>query len=411
MKGAVLVIGSLLWEDETNALDIKQGKLRSAWRKDLNLDNKVTVKVPIRYGRKSSSRKCTYTMIFSKSVRINGTAFLIPYKKETKCFEDIKSQALRLSEAEGISSVEHPVRLIASWGAVGIAFNKTKVDLYKELRNNWHKEFKSFNNQGYKIGNESPSIQQNGELNFEFEFPDNIDYVFATLLQPNLTEYPTIGRIIEAILESNPKYDIYVKENFKKGIRIENDNEIIKRLEKKTEDLIKEMTAHENQFYSYLGLLSVKFAQIDTLLSEILVKLIGIDDELISETLTEDNSISKNIDLIRKINKIKCYNEPIMNDLIASIDKIRKVRNMFIHGIWGTPFESDGELKIVCSVRKIKFNEEKDSTGTVIEKTWRHTGHQMFNLQDIKNIIQSIEEIQELENIIIESLDTENLDL
>lgn len=411
MKGAVLVIGSLLWEDETNALDIDQGKLRSDWRKDLDLKNKVAVKVPIRYGRKSSSRKCTYTMIFSKSVPTNGTAFIIPYKKEAKGFEDIKSQALRLSEAEGISTEEHPDRLKASWGAVGIAFNKTKVDLFNDIRKNWHKEFESFNNQDYKIGNESPSIQKNGELNFEFEFPNNIDYVFAAPMQPNVTEYPTINRIIEAILESNPKYDIYVKENFKKGIRIENDDEIIKRLEEKPEDLIKEMTTPENQFYSYLGLLSVKFAQIDSLLSEILVKLTGVDNELISETLTEDNSISKNIDLIRKINKIKCYNEPIMSDLIASIDKIRKVRNMFIHGIWGTPFESDGELKIVCSVRKIKFNEEKDSTGAVIEKTWRHTDHQMFNLQDIKNITQSIEEIQELENIIIESLDTENLNL
>jgi hypothetical protein len=232
MKGAVLLIGSLLWEDKTNSLNKSQGKLRSDWRKELDLENKIAVKLPIRYGRKSSSRKNTYTMIFSKSVQTYGTAFIIPYIQDTKYFEDVKFQALRFSEAEGISSKEHPNRLIASWGAVGIAFNKARIDLNNEIRKNWHKEFESFNNLGYKIGNESPSIQENGELNFELEFPYNIEYVFATPMQPNVAQYPTINKIIEAILESDTKYDTYVKENFRNGIRVENDNEIIRRLEK-----------------------------------------------------------------------------------------------------------------------------------------------------------------------------------
>jgi hypothetical protein len=171
------------------------------------------------------------------------------------------------------------------------------------------------------------------------------------------------------------------------------------------------MITQEDNFYSYLGMLSVKFALIDSLLSEILVKLIGIDDDLISETLIEDNSISKNIDILKKINKIRNYNEYIMSDLITRIDEIRKVRNLFIHGNWGVPMESDGELKIVCCEKKIKYTEERDSKGKVIEKTWRHTKHQLFSLEDIKKIIHSIEAIQEIENSILESLDTGNINL
>jgi len=52
MKGAVIIIGSLLWENEENALNKEQGLIRAEWRKCLNLERKVSVVVPIRYGRK-----------------------------------------------------------------------------------------------------------------------------------------------------------------------------------------------------------------------------------------------------------------------------------------------------------------------------------------------------------------------
>ena len=43
----ILVIGSLIWDDKPH---------RENWRTShLNMDNKIFVKVPIRYGRKSGS--------------------------------------------------------------------------------------------------------------------------------------------------------------------------------------------------------------------------------------------------------------------------------------------------------------------------------------------------------------------
>ena len=45
MKGAVLIIGSLLWDNSNN---------RDFWRNvNLNINNKIPVFAPIRYGRKS----------------------------------------------------------------------------------------------------------------------------------------------------------------------------------------------------------------------------------------------------------------------------------------------------------------------------------------------------------------------
>jgi hypothetical protein len=231
MKGAVLIIGSLLWENEENSLNKEQGKQRAKWRENIDIDKKIAVQVPIRYGRKSTSKSCTYTMLISNSVSELGTAFLIPYKKETGNFEEFQCQALELSEAERISTEDYPKRLKASWGAVGVAFNKSREKQFDAIKKKWHQEFTSFDNSDYKIGNEQPSINENGELNFVFDIPEDIDYVFATPVKPNISEYPTIDRIVEAIIESKPKYDTYVKENFKNGIRVQDDEEIIRRIE------------------------------------------------------------------------------------------------------------------------------------------------------------------------------------
>lgn len=231
MKGAVLIIGSLLWENEENALNVEQGKLRSSWRKKLDLDKKMAISVPIRYGRKSKSKRCTYTMILSNSVSNFGTAFIVPFKKEINGYEELRNQALEFSVAEGISNKRNPNRLTASWGTVAIIFNKSKEKQWDAIKKKWHQEFSSFKNSDYKIGNEEPSIQQNGELNFQFEIPEDIDYVFATPIMPNISEYPTNERIIEAIIESKPRYDTYVKENFKNGIRVQGDEEIIRQIE------------------------------------------------------------------------------------------------------------------------------------------------------------------------------------
>lgn len=93
MKGAVLIIGSLLWDNGNN---------RDIWRNDnLNIDNKIPVFAPIRYGRKSEK---SYTMVFSKELEDSnnlGTAFVVPFKEEIKSFKELLNQVRSLSRVEG----------------------------------------------------------------------------------------------------------------------------------------------------------------------------------------------------------------------------------------------------------------------------------------------------------------------
>lgn len=228
MKGSVLVIGSLLWENENNAISKIQGQRREKWRECLDLSNRIPVSVPICYGRKSSTRRCTYTMVFANSVKNLGTAFIVPYKDKTPDYKTLRQQAIELAEAEGISSVKikkYSNRLSASWGAIGIKIrNKPELN---QIKKNWTDEFKHFNNLDYCIGNERPSISSDGMLNFEIDLPETIDFVFATPVKPELSQYPSIERVAKAVIESKPKYDTYVKENYDNGIRIHDDTKLI----------------------------------------------------------------------------------------------------------------------------------------------------------------------------------------
>ena len=57
----VLIIGSLYWDEKEH---------RETWRRDrlVDLGDATRVHVPIRYGRLSRKRGCTYTMVFSRQL-------------------------------------------------------------------------------------------------------------------------------------------------------------------------------------------------------------------------------------------------------------------------------------------------------------------------------------------------------
>jgi hypothetical protein len=87
----IYIVGSLYWEAD---------KCRSDWRESrLDMDHQFRVTAPIRYGRLSTSRGNTYTMVFSQSAG-PGQAIAIRCKRSIATADDLIAEAEHLWAAE-----------------------------------------------------------------------------------------------------------------------------------------------------------------------------------------------------------------------------------------------------------------------------------------------------------------------
>jgi hypothetical protein len=95
-----------------------------------------------------------------------------------------------------------------------------------------------------------------------------------------------------------------------------------------------------------------------------------------------------------------------MKNLINEIGKIKSDRNLFIHGLWELPYESENDIKIVCGERNLKYDEHKDKEGNIIEQKWTSNKKHIFWLSYIKKQIRKIEDILVSQNYLINELET-----
>ncbi|MBX2933857.1 MAG: hypothetical protein KF825_06405 [Ferruginibacter sp.] len=233
LSGGVLVIGSLIWE---------KSEVRNAWRREsLDLKQHQLISLPIRYGRISSTRNCTYTMVFSSECTVQenlGTGVFIPFSINPIEFKQLEIQAKRMINAE-FNKVKNLEFLDWDWGAMGISINplavakdSLKSPLVDLFLKNWSKKYsKSFNPDDYKVGEEKQIISEQGILLIDWpNLPENIDFVIATVIKPQLKNYPSAKNIADRMLVN--EYDEYFKENRKEGISTFQDSEIKQLLNK-----------------------------------------------------------------------------------------------------------------------------------------------------------------------------------
>ena len=118
MRGGVLIVGSLAWD---------QSDLRRRWRESrLSMHDRLRVRAPIRYGRRSKSRDNTYTMVFSADCfqdRIaTGVGLAVPFARQVTAEEDLIEEATELWRVES-NDASGSGALSASWGSVALLVN------------------------------------------------------------------------------------------------------------------------------------------------------------------------------------------------------------------------------------------------------------------------------------------------
>ena len=238
LKGGVIIIGSLIWENHL----VKEDKdnIRKDWRSQNLIDNRILTKVPIRYGRKSQTRKDTYTMVFSKSCESNlGQGLILSFNEEVTSFEILERQTIALAIAEGIYKKDN-LRFTSNWGSIGLLFNpklmQQDIASYELIKKKWTNIYYSYRDtflsDKYRTKEESESvITQDGFLNINWQ-PDmnEFDLLIATPVIPRPKSFLSSVKIAQKIKDKN--YPKYFKHNRDNKIYTSADEEIQKELDK-----------------------------------------------------------------------------------------------------------------------------------------------------------------------------------
>lgn len=220
----VLIIGSLYWDD---------AKRRPALRRErLDFERKEQVRVPIRYGRLSSTRGKTYTMVISSGLAEEnfGTAIAVPCTSA-----DLFTEAEQLWAAEQNATHEPDGTIATRWGCVGL-LEHPRGPLDREERERWTKRVQRepcYGNLPH-ARDERPAVSESGFLSIDW--PETVngsllewDVLLAAVTCPTLVngEYPSPSVIARAWQTSEGRSEVkYFRENRKNGIRTFQDGEI-----------------------------------------------------------------------------------------------------------------------------------------------------------------------------------------
>lgn len=224
-KGGVLIIGSLLWG---------LSEIRQKWRnEDLNLSDKIQIELPIRYGRVSKSRNCTYSMVYSSDCKTNnklGKGYFVPFENESTSIEEILNLSKSVIDSEHNENKDLN-RFNWGWGCLGIAFNPTLEENKKNIiLDSWKAKYgNGFNPEEYKVGDETPIITNSGILLIDWMSQlEDFEFVIGTATKPQLEEYPSSDKIAERMIVN--EYDEYFRKNREELITTFQDDEIQNKL-------------------------------------------------------------------------------------------------------------------------------------------------------------------------------------
>lgn len=227
-KGGIIIIGSLIWDTTP---------IREKWRRAAfkSIDKKVKIPAKIRYGRESTSRANTYSMILSNHPSTKyGQALILELADSIKNFKALQTQAFALAAAEGICDDLSKPTLTKKWGAIGILFNPNidKKDTMNAsfIKDKWKQLYSvqkiQVNPEEYVLDQgENPVITRDGFLTIDWVSEMNdFDFLLVTTTRPNT------DRILSAVeigtRMNEKKYWTYFDKNRENEIYTFQDQEI-----------------------------------------------------------------------------------------------------------------------------------------------------------------------------------------
>lgn len=230
LKGGVLIIGSLFWQDHKEQ---EGDNLRKKWREEnLSIADSSNVIVPIRYGR--FSKENVYTMVFDYKLPKNhfGIAKAVPFKETIMSLDQITQVTNGLSLIEGGKTDAFIKGNKKPWCICTLWINPSLSDsLRNDLTNYWHEKLQE-NSVGYKSFAERPSLfscNERGLLDISWqEELNNLDFLIATSTLPKLRD--GVKELTVPEIANHIDNRAYFYENRKVGITTFQDEEILEEL-------------------------------------------------------------------------------------------------------------------------------------------------------------------------------------
>jgi hypothetical protein len=232
LRGGILIIGSLLWDES-----------RQDWR-DTRLDmaSAEAVTAPIRYGRRSETRGSTYTMVFSRGCEA-GRGTVVCCVRPISSVDDLASEAEHLWAAEQHAAVSRQIS--AGWGCVALLRNPDR-DIPKTFLTGWANRVAQIQNYGNVPHTLDEGLLVSADGLLDIPWPQRLsdgsvvqlDFLLATATRPTLTgtplSYPTVEAISEAWNADTRNRVEYFWNNYDNGIRTFQDEAIIRLLHPRT---------------------------------------------------------------------------------------------------------------------------------------------------------------------------------
>jgi hypothetical protein len=220
----VLMIGSLYWDPR-----------RQGWRDErVDMSSVLTVRAPIRYGRHSTGRGNTYTMVFSGAAG-EGRAKVVRCKHEVAAAADLFAEAGHLWAAE--RNGEPDGRISAGWGCVALLCNPGR-NIPPTLAADWARHVAAIAGYGNipHLPGEVSVVSEGGLLQIPWptlaESNESVplDLLIATATYPTLEgnpkAYPSPEVIAEAWNADQEGHVEYFRNNVREGIRTFEDDAI-----------------------------------------------------------------------------------------------------------------------------------------------------------------------------------------
>lgn len=163
-------------------------------------------------------------------------------------------------------------------------------------------------------------------------------------------------------------------------------------------------------FYATFGSLTCVFSHMEAKLRNLISGLAFKDDRIAASIFMDSSQLSENTNALRKLSRMHREEDAErMIEIVKRIEKLRPIRNLFIHGLWHHGnFEEDDGLAYVTDLRTT-YEIEKSRSGKKWQHSkWQHSKTQSFSRKDFRVYFDEAVEICDLIDSMCEKFEEES---